>query len=75
MMTLEQARTLVKISQRELARKAGIGNDTVSRIERGQTDPANVAYADIVRIVRALQQLGLPGLTIEELFPIRDRVA
>lgn len=69
-MTLEQARSLVKISQRQLAREAGIGNDTVSRIERGQTDPADVSYGDILRIVRALQRSGLPGLKPEDVFPV-----
>jgi predicted transcriptional regulator len=75
MMTLEQARGLVKVSQRQLARSAGVGKDTVCGIETGTVDPANVPYATIVRLVRALQRLGLPGLTADDLFPVHDQVA
>jgi predicted transcriptional regulator len=75
MMTLEQARGLVKKGLRELARDAGVGKDTVSRIEAGRLDPENVSYGDIMRIVRALQRAGLPGLSVEELFPIRDEAS
>lgn len=69
-MTLEQARGLVKLNQTQLARAAGVTKFVISDIETGATRPENVAHGTIVKIVRALQRAGLPGLTSEDIFPV-----
>lgn len=74
-MTLEQARTLVKLSQGKLADASGVKKSAISDIETGRVEPENVSHGTIVRLVRALQRHGLPGLSADELFPVRDLVA
>lgn len=74
MMTLTQVRRLLGIGLREFAREAQVGKDTVCRIETKQLDPKDATYGNIMRIVRTARRLGLPGLTVEELFPIEDDV-
>ena len=70
MTTLKHCRELAGLGVRELGRKSGVGKDTVSRIERNIIDPAKVCHGDIVRLVHALRQSGLPWVTADSLFPI-----
>ncbi len=47
---LRRARLEARLSQRELAQKAGVTQATVARIERGQISPR---YETVVRLLRA----------------------
>lgn len=69
-MNLKGARTALGWTQQELAAKAGVTQQLVSRLERGQTD--RVMYSSVVKIVRALRKAGLSGLTQEALFPVPE---
>jgi predicted transcriptional regulator len=75
MLNLKQARTFVNLSQSQLADVSGVKKSAISDIEQGRVQPEDVAYGTIVRIVRALQRSGLPGMTSDELFPVREQVA
>jgi predicted transcriptional regulator len=75
MATLKQHRKRVGLGLRQFARHAGVNKDIVLRIEKRLTDPANVNYGDIVRIVRTLQRAGLPDLKVEDIFPVKDVAA
>jgi transcriptional regulator with XRE-family HTH domain len=75
MTTLKQARNLVKLSQGQLSKASGIKKSAISDIETGRLTAERVSYGTIVRLVRALQQNGLTGLTADDLFPVRDLVA
>jgi transcriptional regulator with XRE-family HTH domain len=74
MLTLEQARTLVKLSQSQLSDASGVKKSSISDIETGRVQPENVSYGTIVRLVRALQRSGLAGVSAEEVFPVADLV-
>lgn len=67
-MDLKGARTALGWTQQQLADRAGVTQQTVSRLERGKTD--RVMYSSVVRIVRTLRKAGLSGITQEALFPI-----
>jgi len=48
---LRQARTRARLSQRELARRAGTAQSVIARIERGQTSPT---WETLQRLLAAL---------------------
>lgn len=52
-LTLRQARLRAKLTQVQLATKAGMDQPTISKIERG--DVANPAFATVVKLAHALQ--------------------
>lgn len=69
-MTLEHARKLLRLNQRDLERAAGVCRGTVHEIENGRNK--RPSYDTVVRIVSALQRHGLPGITAEQLFPVPE---
>jgi transcriptional regulator with XRE-family HTH domain len=75
MNTLEHTRKLLKISQAQLADASGVKKSAISDIETGRVLPENVSHGTVVRLVRALQRLGIPGLDSDALFPVQDKVA
>jgi DNA-binding XRE family transcriptional regulator len=66
-LTLEQARTLVDITPAELARRAGVGRDLVSVVEREGSRPS---LENGLRLIAALRASGMPGLQPEHLWPV-----
>jgi transcriptional regulator with XRE-family HTH domain len=66
-MTLKQARTLVGLTQAQLAKASGIKKSAISDIEIGRVSSEHVACRTILSLVRALRQAGLKGLTPEDL--------
>lgn len=73
-MTLAQARELTGLSQSELARRAGLTRGDVYDLESGRVQ--RPSWEVVGRIVAALRDSGMPGLTPEQLFPIeRSEVA
>lgn len=74
-MTLKQARELVGLSQAQLAEQSGVQKSSIADIETHRVAPENVAHGTIVRLVRALQRAGIPGLTTDQIFPVAERVA
>lgn len=71
---LQHARKLTGLSQGQLARAAGLASAViVSDIEIGRNK--RPAYDVVVRIVRALKANGMPGLEIEDLFPVPGKAA
>jgi len=67
-MTLQEARELVKLSQSELDRRAGLPIGTTHDLENGRVD--SPSWERVVRIVRALRRSGLKGVEGESLFPV-----
>lgn len=61
---LRTARRVAKLSQTDLAAKAGVDNSMISMLENGKRDIGTVNYEAVARIAHAL------NLTTEELFPI-----
>lgn len=72
-MTLQEARTLLGISQVRLDRAAGLAKGTVNDIECGRNE--RPAHETVVRIVRALREFGLAGANTETLFPVPSDTA
>ncbi len=70
---LKRTRDLIKVSQTDLSKTSGEKKSVISDIELGRVDAEDVGYGRIVRIVRALQYLGLPGITADDVFPVRDK--
>jgi Predicted transcriptional regulators len=69
---LLQARESVKMSQEELAAKAGVTPATISDLENGRNhDPS---HTKAVRISRALCRAGAP-FTIDEIFAVPEALA
>lgn len=64
---VREARRRARLSQRELARRAGTAQSVVARIERGQTDPATET------LERLLHEAGF-RLSVE-LVPRREAVS
>lgn len=69
-LSLERARLLAGLNQRDLDRLAGLAKGTIHEIENKRNK--RPAYETVVRIVRALQRAGLKGITAEEIFPVAD---
>lgn len=65
---LRRAREATGLSQQELADAAGTTVATISDLENGRN--REPSHAKVVSIVRALRANGLPGVSIEELFPV-----
>jgi transcriptional regulator with XRE-family HTH domain len=65
-MELKKYRRIAGLTQRQLARKAGVDPTLISRLERGERQRAR--YATIVLLARAL------NLEPEELEPVRQPV-
>lgn len=65
-MELKTARRIARLTQAQLAEKAGVDHSTISLIETGKRDVGVVAYETIVRLARAL------GVEPDELFPIPE---
>jgi transcriptional regulator with XRE-family HTH domain len=64
-LTLRQTRELVNASQKQLADAAGLDVNIVTRIEQGRAE--RLAHESVVRIVRALRRLGIPGVTDDQI--------
>lgn len=67
-MTLLEARKIAGLTRQALAEKAGTTTTTIYDIEAGRNQ--RPSHETVVRIVRALNQHGLAGLTAEDLFPV-----
>ena len=71
---LREARRAARLSQRELARRAGVAQPVLSRIERGHASPR---FETLDRLLRAcgkgLELVDRPGLGVDRTL-IRDRL-
>ena len=65
-MELRIARKIARLTQSELAERAGVTDSFISLIESGKRDIRSAGYETVVRIARAL------GVEPEELFPVPD---
>jgi len=65
-MELKTARRIARLTQQELADRAGCDNSLISHLEAGRRSITTVAYETVVRIARAL------NVEPEELFPVSD---
>lgn len=74
-LTLEQALELVELNQSELARRSGVSKHVISKLVMGSVQAENATHGTIVRLVRALQRAGLPGVTADDVFPVPDLVS
>jgi transcriptional regulator with XRE-family HTH domain len=63
-MELRTARRIARLTQQELAVRAGVDDSFISLIESGKRDIRSVGYETVVRIARAL------GVEPDELFPV-----
>ena len=71
---LRQARRGAGLSQRELARRAGVAQPVLSRIERGHTSPRFETLDRLLRECgRDLELVERPGLGVDRTL-IRDRL-
>jgi transcriptional regulator with XRE-family HTH domain len=64
--TLFIARRAARLTQRQLAVKAGVDHSFISLIEAGERDIEAVGHGTVVRIARALNH------TADDLFPVPD---
>lgn len=69
-MDIKEARRLTGLSQAQLDAAAGVRLGTTMDLESGRNK--NPSHSTVVRIVRALHQRGLAGLTTEDLFPVTE---
>ena len=65
-MNLKIARQIARLTQRQLARQAGVDEATISLLERGEREYTQTGYAAIVRLARALH------VDPELLFPVPE---
>lgn len=70
-MTMAEARGLAGLTQSELARRVGVSRGTIYELESGRNQ--RPAWELVGRIVAALRDAGLRGLTAEQLFPLGDK--
>lgn len=63
-MELKTARTLAKLTQKELATRAGVDDSTISVVESGRRDIRSMSYESVVRIAQVL------GVEAGELWPV-----
>jgi DNA-binding XRE family transcriptional regulator len=73
LMTLKEARELAGLTQRQLASKAGVKAGQISDVELGRIQ--HPSHRFVVRVIRALHEHGLRGVTAEQVFPIDEAVA
>jgi transcriptional regulator with XRE-family HTH domain len=66
-MKLKTLRRIARLSQRQLSLASGVDCSTISLVENDKRDYGAVAYADIVRLARAL---GVEQP--QEIFPVPD---
>lgn len=67
-MELRQARELVKLTQSDLAQRAGLERGTIHDLESGRN--RKPSWDTVFRVTKALQAAGLAGVTPEQLFPV-----
>jgi transcriptional regulator with XRE-family HTH domain len=65
-MELRTARRIAKLTQLELATRAGVDDSFISLLESGKREIRTTDYETVVRIARAL------NVTPDELFPVDD---
>lgn len=70
-LSLTEARGLVDWTQTRLAREVGVSVSTINEIESGVNK--NPGYQLVMRIIKALQLAGLPGLSAEDVFPVEPK--
>jgi transcriptional regulator with XRE-family HTH domain len=71
---LKEARRAARLSQRELARRAGVAQPVLSRIERGHASPRFETLDRLLRECgRGLELVERPGLGVDRTL-IRDRL-
>src|SRR5207247_5859497 len=71
---LRDARRAARLSQRELARRAGVAQPVLSRIERGHASPRFETLDRLLRECgRGLELVERPGLGVDRTL-IRDRL-
>jgi transcriptional regulator with XRE-family HTH domain len=71
---LKEARRAARLSQRELARRAGVAQPVLSRIERGHSSPRFETLDRLLRECgRGLELVERPGLDVDRTL-IRDRL-
>lgn len=63
-MELRTARRLARLTQQQLADRAGVDTSAISRVENGERDIHSMSYDSVVRLARAL------GVEAEELWPV-----
>jgi transcriptional regulator with XRE-family HTH domain len=63
-MELKIARRIARLSQQQLATRAGIDISTISRLESGERDVYGMSYRSVVHLAQAL------GVDPTELFPV-----
>lgn len=63
-MNLKVARKIARLTQRQLAERAGVDHSLISRLERG--DRKTASYEAVVRLARAL------NIEPNELFPVPE---
>ncbi len=63
---LRTARRIARLTQLELATKAGVDDSFISLLESGKRDILTTDYGTVVKIARAL------NVTPDELFPVAD---
>jgi transcriptional regulator with XRE-family HTH domain len=68
-MELRIARQIARLTQQELADRAGVNISFISLLERGKRDFRNVGYETVIRIASAL------GVDPELLFPVDQKTA
>jgi transcriptional regulator with XRE-family HTH domain len=72
---LREARRTARLGQRELARRTGVAQPVVSRIERGHASPRFETLDRLLRECgRGLELVERPGLRVDRTL-IRDRLA
>jgi transcriptional regulator with XRE-family HTH domain len=65
-MNLKTARRIARVTQQQLADKAGVDHSLISHLEHGRRSIGTVSYRTVVRLARAL------NVEPEELFPVTD---
>lgn len=69
-MTLAEARKILGLSQQQLADLAGEKRSAIDDLETGRNK--RPAYVLVMNIFRALQEAGLKGIAVEDIFPLEE---
>jgi len=67
-MELKIARSIARLTQRQLGELVGVDDSLISSVETGRNDLGAMRYDSVVRIARVLA----PGVPVEKLFPVLD---